>query len=230
MSGLTHLCENNDHFPDPHQALVEPNGLLAIGGDLKPSRLMAAYRHGIFPWFSHNSPILWWSPNPRCVFFPSELHITRSLFKSLRHRGYQVTFDKAFTEVMIECAAPRDSQQETWITDEMISAYKTLYEQKIAHSVEVWSASGELIGGLYGVCVGQVFCGESMFHRARDASKVALIYLCKYLNQWGYQLLDCQLPTPHLQSLGAKLLSRDAYLDKVSELRDKAVSTEAWQF
>jgi len=228
MSTLHHLSEHNDHFPDPHQALEEPNGLLAIGGDLRPTRLLSAYQHGIFPWFSDDSPILWWSPNPRCVFFPDTVHITRSLFKSLRHRGYRVTFDQAFADVVLACAAPRSTQPETWITDEMMAAYTTLHEQKLAHSVEVWSSTGELIGGLYGVSVGQIFCGESMFFRARDASKVALVHLCRYLHQWGYQLLDCQLPNPHLLSLGATLLSRDAYLDKVTELRDKSVHIDAW--
>jgi len=147
----------------------------------------------------------------------------------LRHRGYTVTFDKAFTDVMQQCAAPRRSQQDTWITDDMIAAYQTLHQQKIAHSVETWSTSGELVGGLYGVTIGQIFCGESMFHKATDASKVALIYLCKYLCAWGYQLLDCQLPNPHLLSLGAKELARHSYLNKLVELRDKTVDEEAWQ-
>lgn len=205
-------------FPDVKKALRHPNGLLAAGGDLSPQRLMSAYRHGIFPWFSDGDPILWWSPDPRTVLVPDQVHVSRSLRKRLRQRRLGVTMDRDFTAVIAACAAPRDGTGGTWILPEMVAAYRTLHRLGIAHSVEVWDA-GQLAGGLYGVASGQVFFGESMFSRTADASKVALLHLCRRLHAWGFALIDCQMRTEHLMSLGARELPRAqfvAWLDRYS--------------
>ncbi|HYN77206.1 MAG TPA: leucyl/phenylalanyl-tRNA--protein transferase [Lamprocystis sp. (in: g-proteobacteria)] len=203
-------------FPDVRQALRHPNGLLAAGGDLSPQRLVRAYRHGIFPWFSDDDPILWWSPDPRTVLFPDRLRCSRSLRKRLRQRPFGVTLDRDFAAVIQACAAPRDGAHGTWILPEMVAAYSTLHRLGIAHSVEVWDA-GRLVGGLYGVACGQTFFGESMFSRVTDASKVALVHLCRELVDRGFRLIDCQMRTAHLSSLGAVELPRDqfvAWLDR----------------
>ena len=196
-----------DSFPAVEQALNEPNGLLAIGGDLSAERLFYAYRHGIFPWFSDGQPILWWSPDPRAVLFPDEMHISRSLRKTLRNGAHSVTVNQAFTEVIDGCAAPRAADDGTWITGSMRAAYMALHRKGRAHSVECWR-DGELAGGLYGVVIGTVFFGESMFSRLRDGSKVALAHLCSL----GFDLIDCQLPNPHLQRLGASEIPRQEYI------------------
>jgi leucyl/phenylalanyl-tRNA--protein transferase len=203
-------------FPDPSLALDEPNGLLAVGGDLSPARLHAAYRLGIFPWYSEGQPVLWWSPDPRMVLFPERLRVARSLHKVLKSARFQVTLDCAFAEVIRACAAPREGRTGTWLTAAMIAAYERLFAQGIAHSVEVWS-EGALVGGLYGVAMGRVFFGESMFHRANDASKVALVYLASQLRSWGYAVIDCQQSTPHMERLGAQEVARQvlrALLDR----------------
>jgi leucyl/phenylalanyl-tRNA--protein transferase len=204
-------------FPDVRDALAEPNGLLAFGGDLSPERLENAYRRGIFPWFSAGDPILWWSPDPRTVLFPDRLRISRSLRKRLRRGTYQVTMDRDFSGVIRGCAAPRDGREGTWILPEMILAYETLHRRGIAHSVEVYQ-EGLLVGGLYGVAVGRAFFGESMFSRAPDASKVALVHLCEQLQHWGFGLIDCQMRTEHLIRLGAVEISRDALIRRLERL------------
>jgi leucyl/phenylalanyl-tRNA--protein transferase len=205
-------------FPPIGKALREPNGLLAAGGNLSPERLLAAYRSGIFPWFSAGEPILWWSPDPRMVLFPDELRISRSLARRLKNPDYQVRFDTAFREVMLACAsAQRHGQEGTWITEDMINAYCKLHESGFAHSAETW-IDGELAGGIYGVAIGRMFYGESMFHRVTDASKIAFVYLVQRLQQQGFGMMDCQMKTPHLASLGAKEILRSDFLLMLKEL------------
>lgn len=201
-------------FPDVRLALREPDGLLAIGGDLSPQRLQAAYRRGIFPWFNHDQPILWWSPDPRAVLFPERLKISRSLRKTLRKQVFTVTFDQAFADVIEACSKPRDDQglvdPGTWITSEMKQAYGRLHENGLAHSVECWQGE-KLVGGLYGVAIGRVFFGESMFTRVTDASKVAFVHLVKQLEQWEFSFIDCQVQSMHLESLGAETIRRERF-------------------
>jgi len=192
--------------------------LLAAGGDLSPQRLLAAYRSGIFPWYSPGEPILWWSPDPRMVLFPDEIRITRSLAKTLRNADYSVRLDSAFEQVIAACAAmPRPGQNGTWITAEMQLAYIRLHAIGHAHSVETWRA-GRLVGGLYGVTIGHVFCGESMFSHVTDASKIALAHLGTYLAGRGFGIIDCQMETAHLTSLGARPIPRDEYLARLAAL------------
>lgn len=209
---LTWLQRDSLNFPPLNRALREPNGLLAAGGDLSPARLIQAYRHGCFPWFQDGQPILWWSPDPRTVLFPEELHVSRSLEKCLRQQRYKVTFDQQFSRVIQACAAPRTYADGTWITTPMQAAYLQLHEQGIAHSVEVWQDE-ELVGGLYGLAMGQLFFGESMFSRADNASKVGFVTLVRQLQDWGFRLIDCQMPTQHLHSFGARAISRDAFAE-----------------
>ncbi|HUO79815.1 MAG TPA: leucyl/phenylalanyl-tRNA--protein transferase [Steroidobacteraceae bacterium] len=204
-------------LPDPSLALADPNGLLAAGGALTPRWLLAAYRRGIFPWFSPGQPILWWSPDPRAVFDPAHFRPSRSLAQSIRNRGYTTRLDSAFGAVVAACAAPRGDGQGTWITASMQSAYAELHRLGCAHSVETWHG-GDLVGGLYGVRVGGMFFGESMFSRARDASKVALSRLIDEARATGIGLIDCQMPTPHLASLGAETLARGEFLRRLAAL------------
>jgi leucyl/phenylalanyl-tRNA--protein transferase len=218
-----------DAFPPVARALAEPNGLLAAGGDLGLGRLVAAYRHGIFPWYSDGQPILWWSPDPRMVLAPSEIVISRSLRKKLRRREYEVRTDTSFREVMRACAEPRDGEAGTWITDEMAAAYGAFHDAGYAHSVETW-IDGELAGGLYGVAMGQMFFGESMFSRATDSSKIALAHLARQLERWGFGLIDCQMATAHLYSMGAREVPRDDFQRAVSELVNYPARTGAWRF
>ena len=211
-----------DGFPDVEQALEYPNGLLAAGGDLTPERLLCAYRRGIFPWFSEGQPVLWWTPDPRAVLFPGNLRISRSLRKTLRRGHFALSADHAFSEVIRHCAMPRATERSTWITGEMIGAYRRLHVLGHARSIETWW-DGELVGGLYGVAMGRVFFGESMFSRARDASKAALVGLCAL----GYWLIDCQLPSKHLARLGAVDMPRrafNAYLEQWCEIDFRAQS------
>lgn len=203
-------------FPPVSKALRSPNGLLCAGGDLSPQRLIEAYRHGIFPWFSEGDPILWWSPDPRMVLFPDELNVSRSLRKAVQRGLYETRVDTAFSDVMRECAAPRDGQHGTWIMPEMISAYTALHHLGFAHSVESWR-DGELVGGLYGVALGKVFFGESMFTRAPDASKVALVRLVERLRAASYRVIDCQQATAHLASLGAREIPRKEFAKLLQE-------------
>lgn len=198
-------------FPDPRTATEE--GLVAYGGDLSPSRLMLAYRMGIFPWYSQGDPILWWSPDPRLIMELGEFKLHRSLRKKLGK--FEISFDTAFSEVIRECArAPRRGQKGSWIVPEMIEAYETLHALGHAHSIEAYQ-DGLLVGGLYGVCVGRVFCGESMFAKVSDASKAAFAALVNKLTEWGFDFIDCQVPTEHLKSLGAKEVSREIFLQRL---------------
>lgn len=200
------LLEDALIFPDT--ALAEPDGLLAIGGDLSVERLTLAYQSGIFPWFSEGEPILWYTPHERCVISPEKIKISKSMRKVLQSAAFEVTEDRAFESVIRNCAdKPREGQDGTWITNEMQQAYIKLHKNEIAHSVEVWQ-NGRLVGGLYGVKMGHVFCGESMFSEVSNASKIALIHLAQTM---GYQLIDCQLPNEHLMSLGAEMISREDY-------------------
>ena len=194
-------------FPPVELAETEPDGLLAVGGDLSPTRLLNAYRHGIFPWYSEGQPLLWWSPDPRLVLYPERIHISRSLGKTLRNKPFTCSFDRDFEGVIRACAAPRRDQEGTWITGAMDAAYCELHRLGHAHSVEVWQ-EGQLAGGLYGIAIGRVFFGESMFSRRRDASKVALVHLARQLAAWDYRLIDCQVYTAHLASLGAEEIER----------------------
>ncbi len=220
----------NEPFPPTQQASREFNGLLAAGGDLSVPRLLAAYRRGIFPWFNPNEPILWWSPDPRMVLFPDEFKLSRSLKKRLARADYRVRVDTAFSRVMQECAAPRDGAAGTWISERMIAAYTALHEAGYAHSIETWckgdgdhgdagqtgnhTASGEiLVGGLYGVAIGRVFFGESMFARQTDASKIALAHLVRWLRAQDFAVIDCQMNTAHLASLGAREIARDRFAE-----------------
>lgn len=198
-------------FPPLSRALAEPNGLLAVGGDLSPGRLLAAYHRGIFPWYARGEPILWWSPTPRMVIRPPRLRVSRSLAKTLRNRRYRVTVDRAFRAVVEGCAAPREPGGDTWIVPEMVEAYCRLHEQGHAHSFETW-IDGELVGGLYGVGIGTMFYGESMFSRASDASKIAFVHMVRHLQGMGVAMIDCQMHTPHLESLGAELVPREAFV------------------
>ena len=197
-------------FPDP--ALAEPDGLLAIGGDLRPERLVAAYRRGIFPWYDDNTPILWYSPHERFVLRPAALKISKSMRQVLRSGRFKVTYDEAFADVIAACATlPRRGQDGTWITRDMRNAYTALHALGHAHSIEVWAA-GQLVGGLYGIAVGPVFCGESMFSSEANASKVALASLCR---SGTYDLIDCQVYTDHLASMGAVMISREEYMEEL---------------
>ncbi len=222
MSQLTWLNPRSLTFPPIEQALDDPNGLLALGGDLSPARLERAYRLGIFPWYQDGQPILWWSPDPRTVLFPDQLHVSRSMQKFLRKTSLRVTFDQAFSRVISECAAPRDYAQETWITDEMQQAYTALHQRGLAHSVEVWEGD-ELVGGLYGVALGRLFFGESMFSRRDNASKTGFISLVRRLDRLGFVMIDCQMPTDHLFSLGAVSMPRADFQARLEELCNPGV-------
>jgi len=216
-SGMSKHAQNASFFPPVETALTDPNGLLAMGGDLSVERLLDAYRHGIFPWFNPGEPILWWSPDPRMVLVPGEIRVTRSLAKRIRNAGFKVRFDTAFADVMRACAAPREGAGGTWISPAMIAAYARLFDAGYAHSVETWR-DGQLVGGLYGVAIGRMFFGESMFSREPDASKVALVRLARQLQQWGFGLIDCQMETAHLASLGARTMPRAVFTERLAEL------------
>lgn len=215
-------------FPDP--VLADPSGLLGVGGDLSPERIMLGYRMGIFPWYSDEQPILWWSPDPRMVLRPEELHIPRSLAKRIRRGDYRITFDQAFEDVIRACGAtPRPGQDSTWITEDMVNAYVELHARGVAHSVEAWSGD-TLVGGLYGVAIGRMFCGESMFAHASDASKVAFVTLVRQLERWDFPLVDCQVHTNHLARFGAIEVPRVDYLQELSTLKDTPPWDGPWQF
>lgn len=201
-------------FPPVNEALEDPNGLLAAGGDLSAERILAAYRQGIFPWYNPDEPILWWSPDPRCVLFPDELHVSRSLRKAARRGDYRLTLDTAFERVIQSCAAPRGGQPGTWISADMQHAYCRLHLLGHAHSVELWR-EGALVGGLYGIALGGVFFGESMFSTQSNASKIAFVHLVEQLKEWGYAMIDCQVYSDHLASLGAREIPRRQFIDKL---------------
>ena len=223
---LTWLDRASVEFPALNLALREPNGLLAAGGDLSSARLLAAYRHGCFPWYEQGQPILWWSPDPRTVLLPANLHISRSLRKVLRSDQFSVTFDRNFSEVIHACAQPRDAQHGTWITSAIQNAYIALHQQGVAHSVEVWH-DDELVGGLYGIALGQLFFGESMFSRMSNASKVGFTTLVKHLTDAGFVLIDCQMPTEHLSNFGAESITRTEFADYLQRYLDTP-STMQW--
>jgi leucyl/phenylalanyl-tRNA--protein transferase len=216
-------------FPPVEQA--SPDGLLAVGGDLRPERLLEAYQHGIFPWYNDDQPILWWSPDPRTVLFPDKLHISRSLKSSLRPGIFSVTLDTKFREVMLGCAGPRPQYPDggTWITVEMLEAYTRLHELGYAHSVETWQ-EGQLVGGLYGVALGGAFFAESMFTRTSDASKVALVSLVRQLQTWGFRLMDCQQSSPHVTALGAEAMPRRDFLNHLTAALALPHLRGRWQF
>jgi len=214
-------------FPPVESALRHPAGLLAAGADLSPQRLIDAYRLGIFPWFSAGEPILWWSPDPRMVLFPGEVKISRSLAKRLRRREFEARLDTAFAEVMRACAAPRQGADGTWITPQMQQAYLRLHELGWAHSVETW-VEGELVGGLYGIAIGRAFYGESMFARTSDASKVALAHLARHLESRGFGMIDCQMSTAHLASLGAREIPRREFVAALRELTRSGDAPGRW--
>ena len=205
------LLQHDTPFPPVESALRSPNGLLAAGGDLQPARLLEAYRRGIFPWFNASDPILWWSPDPRMVLLPDEFKMSNSLRKTLRKGKYEIRTDTAFVEVMRACASPREGQDGTWIQEEVINAYVRLHHTGHAHSIETWM-DGELVGGLYGVSLGRMFYGESMFSKKTDSSKIALAHLVFQLKRWNFGMIDCQMNTAHLATLGAREIPRSQFL------------------
>jgi len=227
---LTVLDPNNPEqsFPPISSALSEPDGLLAVGGCLSKFRLLNAYRLGIFPWNSPDEPILWWSPDPRLVLFPDKLTISRSLAKTLRKQQFTITFDRVFTEVVKACAMPRKEDLGTWITQGIYQAYHDLHQSGYAHSAEAWS-NGELVGGLYGIAMGRIFFGESMFHTETDASKVAFVSLVEQLKHWGYKLVDCQVSTRHLINFGAEEIARVDFTNMLNQYCDESPEPSAWQ-
>lgn len=214
-------------FPDVGLAEREPDGLLALGGDLSVTRLVNAYRHGIFPWFGAGDPILWWSPDPRTILLPPQVRISRSLRKTLKRGHFTVSLDGAFDQVICACAEPRPDSGGTWLVPQMIAAYRRLHRHGLAHSVEVWH-QGTLAGGLYGVAIGRVFFGESMFTRVTDASKVALVHLCRTLEGWGYGLIDCQVLTGHLLRMGAVQIPRAQFVDLLDHWCELPGRTGPW--
>jgi leucyl/phenylalanyl-tRNA---protein transferase len=216
-----------DAFPPLEQALDDPDGLLCAGGDLSTARLLEAYRRGIFPWYSEGQPILWWSPDPRAVLIPAEFRVSRSLGKTLRNRGIETTLDRAFAEVVAHCADPELRPEGTWISPEMQSAYLELHRLGHAHSVEAW-LGGRLVGGLYGVALGRVFFGESMFSLERDASKVALARLVREAVARGVELIDCQVTSLHLESLGARPIPRAEFRTRLSQAIPQGETRDAW--
>ena len=218
----------HDPFPSLALALTEPNGLLAAGGDLSSQRLLEAYRGGIFPWFNPGDPILWWSPDPRMVLLPSEFKLSRSLRKTLKKRAYEIRVDTVFQAVMQSCAAPRQGQAGTWISPEIITAYTQLHKLGIAHSIETW-LDGKLVGGLYGLAIGRMFYGESMFSLATDASKIALAHLVQQLERWDFGMIDCQMNTAHLASLGAREIPRAEFIQRLGKLVNYPNRIQ-WQF
>ncbi|HUH38374.1 MAG TPA: leucyl/phenylalanyl-tRNA--protein transferase [Spongiibacteraceae bacterium] len=212
MEPIPWLTDRGLWFPPVEQALDDPNGLLAVGGDLSPERLISAYHRGIFPWYEDPQPVLWWSPDPRCILFPDQVHIPRRLARKLRSDTFELSFDRAFPEVIAACGTLSSRRPGTWITADMRNAYTVLHELGQAHSVEVWQ-DRQLVGGLYGVAIGRVFFGESMFSRTADASKIALISLGAQLQRWGFAFIDCQVSNPHMARMGALEVSRADFLD-----------------
>ncbi len=225
------LSQRGDDLHFPPVEFASPEGLLAVGGDLRVERLLEAYRHGIFPWYNDDQPILWWSPDPRAVIFPHKLHVSRSLKRTIRLGGFTVTLDTRFRDVMHGCAGPRPQYPEggTWITAEMVKAYVQLHELGYAHSVETWQ-EGRLVGGLYGVALGRIFFGESMFTRVPDASKVALVSLVRQLQTWGFRIFDCQQPSRHIKTLGAEDIPRSEFLDHLADALTQSDRRGRWCF
>lgn len=215
-------------FPPLHKALTEPNGLIAVGGCLSSQRLLNAYKLGVFPWYNPGEPILWWAPDPRLVIFPDQIRVSRSLRKTLRKGIFNFTVDQAFEAVVTACAQSRSNESGTWISKDIHQAYTALYKLGIAHSAEVWQ-DDKLVGGLYGVTLGQVFFGESMFHTVTDASKAAFVNLAELLAAWDFKLIDCQVHTSHLESLGAIEIKRDHFSSLLQKYCDSQAKSDAWQ-
>ncbi len=215
-------------FPSPDEALTEPNGLLAIGGDLSPSRFIQAYYSGIFPWFNPHQPILWWSPNPRGVLPIDDLYINRTLRKFLNKNPYRITLNHAFMDVVKACAEPRQYSDETWISSDFMTTYQVLHDTGHAHSIEVW-LEDELVGGLYGITPGKLFCGESMFHIAPNASKVAMVALCQHLKLYGAPLIDCQMQNQYLSTMGIQEWPREKFLTSLYQLRELSFPESCWR-
>lgn len=223
---LIQLSRESLNFPPPEMALREPNGLLAMGGDLSPARLLSAYHRGIFPWFSPGDPILWWSPDPRAVLYPEKFHLSRSMKRFHQRSPYRVTLNENFYDVIEGCAS--DREEGTWITHDVRRAWLKLYEAGYAQSVEVWHEN-ELVGGMYGLALGQIFCGESMFSRRENASKTALLVFSRYFQQAGGKVIDCQVLNPHTASLGAEEIARSDYLHEVNALAERPLAENCWQ-
>ncbi len=229
---LTWLAEPpTSPFPTLDQALDD--GLLAVGGDLSPQRLLNAYRNGIFPWFNEHDPILWWAPDPRMVLFTNQIKVSKSLKKTIKNTPLSVTIDRAFSDVMTACAAPRknangETESGTWIHPDMIEAYSILHQQGIAHSIECWQ-NDKLVGGLYGIAIGHIFFGESMFSTVRDSSKIALVMLCQQLERWGFPLIDCQIYSEHLANMGAIEIERKQFISYLDEYSPKIYEPSSWQ-
>lgn len=224
---IPELTDNKASFPDINDALDNPDGLLAMGGDLTPQRIINAYFNGIFPWFSDGDPILWWSPSKRAILRPEFCHISTSMQKLLKSNQFSVTVNRAFSEVIKSCAAPRAYQAETWITNTIMAAYIKLHQQGVAHSIEVWQEQ-KLVGGLYGICVGAVFCGESMFSTVSNSSKVAFIALNQHLQRFQGRFIDCQMQTAHLQSMGVEEISREQYITELVRYRRQNINKGCW--
>lgn len=220
--------DDDDPLPPVERALRRPNGLLAAGGGLSVGRLIDAYARGCFPWFSEGEPVLWWSPDPRMVLFPPDLHVSRSLERRMRRGGYEVRADTAFADVVEGCAAPRTDDSGTWITDEMKTAYRQLHAAGYAHSIETW-IDGALAGGLYGVAIGRAFFGESMFTRIPDASKIAFVHLVRYLERQQFGIIDCQMRTAHLARFGAREIPRREFLAHVEALTGEREAGGKWE-
>ncbi len=228
---MVRLFANATDLRFPPVERATPEGLLAVGGDLRPERLLEAYRHGIFPWYNDDQPILWWSPDPRTVLFPDRLHVPRSVEKIIRRRQFTVTFDRSFREVMIQCAGPRPQYPEggTWITSAMIEAYTSLHQLGFAHSAEAWE-NDRLVGGVYGVALGGAFFAESMFTRVDNASKVALVLLVRHLHAWGFHIIDCQQASPHVMRFGAEEIPRPTFLDHLAVALSLSERRGQWEF
>jgi leucyl/phenylalanyl-tRNA--protein transferase len=226
---MLHWLKAGEAFPAVETALSEPNGLLCAGLDLSPERILDAYRQGIFPWFNSGEPVLWWSPDPRMVLVPAELKISRSLRQCMKRGDYEIRVDSCFREVMSACAAPRKGQAGSWINRPMLEAYTRLHAMGYAHCVETW-IDGELAGGLYGIAIGRMFYGESMFSRKTDASKLALAHLCRQLDAWDFGLVDCQMETAHLASMGARPIPRKVFLREVKRLIKLQPVSSPWCF
>jgi leucyl/phenylalanyl-tRNA--protein transferase len=221
------LTTDDFTFPNPEYALDDPDGLLAIGGDLSVQRLINAYHHAIFPWFSQGEPILWWSPSERAVIHPEHVHISKSMAKFMRTTTLKVTLNYAFSEVIKACAQPRKTQSGTWISPAIQQAYQQLHQKGLAHSIEVWD-SDLLVGGLYGINVGGVFCGESMFHTQTNASKLAFITLCQHFSHYQGKLIDCQMITPHLESLGVIAITRSDFIKQLQKYKNIIINNSCW--
>ncbi len=229
MVTIQRIKRGSLEFPATEQALSYPNGLLAVGGDLSVERLLQAYGRGIFPWYADPQPILWWSPDPRSVLFPEELRVSRSLRKTLRRNRLRITTDRAFHRVLSGCAAPRARERGTWITNSMARAYMSLHQAGYAHSVEVWGENNQLVGGLYGVALDQVFFGESMFTRATDASKVALLALAYQMKLSGQKVIDCQVESSHLNTMGARNIARLDFEQFLAQNVVQSPAPDRWQ-